>query len=154
MKTSFLNFFLVVTVLSGLVLRVQAQDDVQKNNAENDIQAARALFQKVTVYFETAVSEPGDAANDSIKGFLKGLHNAKALNFIVSGYCDPSGPAGFNQWLSEQRALNVKKILVEKGIPATKITVEAYGESKSACVSPASYHLWRKVEIRPVKLQD
>ncbi|MCF8360751.1 MAG: OmpA family protein [Prolixibacteraceae bacterium] len=154
MKTSFLNFFFVVTVLSGFVLSVQAQDDVQKSNDENDIQAAKALFQKTTVYFETAVSEPGSAAKDSINSFLKGLHNAKALNFVVSGYCDPAGPAGFNLWLSEQRAQNVKAFLVEKGIPVTKITVNAFGESKSASVAPSDYHLWRKVEIRPVKLQN
>lgn len=58
---------------------------------------------------------------------------AKALNLeviIAVGHADWTGPAAYNQKLSERRAEAVKAYLVSKGIPAGKVYTEGKGESQ------------------------
>jgi OmpA-OmpF porin, OOP family len=58
---------------------------------------------------------------------------AKAMNLeviIAVGHADWTGPAAYNQKLSERRAEAVKAYLVSKGIPAAKIFTEGKGETQ------------------------
>ena len=49
---------------------------------------------------------------------------------IVEGYADKgTGKAASNMKFSQQRAENVAKVLQEKGIPSSDITVKAYGDT-------------------------
>jgi outer membrane protein OmpA-like peptidoglycan-associated protein len=57
------------------------------------------------------------------------LNGAAYSNVSVAGHADRIGTEAYNQKLSERRASSVKAYLVRKGIPASKITVESYGES-------------------------
>lgn len=47
----------------------------------------------------------------------------------VAGYTDDTGPADYNQALSERRAEAVKAQLVELGVDASVITTRGYGQS-------------------------
>jgi outer membrane protein OmpA-like peptidoglycan-associated protein len=49
---------------------------------------------------------------------------------VIAGHADRSGPEAYNQVLSERRARNVAQALGERGIPASTMGVEAYGESQ------------------------
>lgn len=49
---------------------------------------------------------------------------------ILEGYTDAKGDASYNQKLSDKRAKAVAKALANLGISETKITTEAYGDSK------------------------
>ncbi len=46
---------------------------------------------------------------------------------MATGYTDETGPADFNQALSERRAAAVKNIMVREGVPADKIQTEGKG---------------------------
>jgi OOP family OmpA-OmpF porin len=48
----------------------------------------------------------------------------------ISGHTCSVGTEEYNQRLSERRAAAVKAYLVQKGIPASKITARGYGESQ------------------------
>ena len=48
------------------------------------------------------------------------------------GYADRRGIAADNKRLAEQRAREVAKGLIEEGVPAAAITVNAWGETISA----------------------
>ena len=48
----------------------------------------------------------------------------KMLNELVARYTDVTGPASFNQTLSERRAAAVKSYMVAQGVPADKIQTE------------------------------
>ncbi|MFM4848177.1 OmpA family protein [Aeromonas rivipollensis] len=49
---------------------------------------------------------------------------------LLVGHSDATGPAEFNQKLSEQRARAVGKVLVKAGIPATSIYYQGAGSSR------------------------
>ncbi len=49
---------------------------------------------------------------------------------VLEGHTDSKGSDAYNQKLSDKRAKAVAKALADLGIPASKITTEAYGESR------------------------
>lgn len=49
---------------------------------------------------------------------------------VLEGHTDSIGSVSYNQDLSERRADNVRRYLVDHGIPATKIRSVGYGESQ------------------------
>ena len=49
---------------------------------------------------------------------------------VVTGYTDRLGNVGYNQKLSEKRAVTVANLLVAAGIPAERIRVEAKGKTE------------------------
>ena len=52
------------------------------------------------------------------------------LNFSVEGHTDSDGDEAHNQKLSEERAATVKNTLVERGIEASRLSTNGFGESK------------------------
>jgi outer membrane protein OmpA-like peptidoglycan-associated protein len=48
----------------------------------------------------------------------------------IEGHTDSTGDAGFNQALSERRAMAVKTVLLSRGVQESQITVVGLGESK------------------------
>ncbi len=58
------------------------------------------------------------------------IGNDKGINLLIIGHTCDIGSYEFNQKLSEKRAGNVKEYLIGRGIPAEKISTEAYGETK------------------------
>lgn len=70
----------------------------------------------------------------------------------VAGHTDGVGPDGFNQRLSEQRAESVKQFLVERGVPAERISVIGYGESQPRTSNDTveDRRLNRRVEVKIV----
>ena len=58
------------------------------------------------------------------------IGNDKGINLLIIGHTCSLGTHEFNQKLSEKRAENVKEYLIGRGIPAERISIEAYGETK------------------------
>ena len=52
------------------------------------------------------------------------------VNVEVAGHTDSMGSDKYNMGLSLRRAEAVRNYLVDKGIPAERLTVKAYGESQ------------------------
>ena len=48
----------------------------------------------------------------------------------IEGHCDQRGSTEYNLSLGERRALAVKKMMVEKGISATRLSTVSYGKEK------------------------
>jgi len=67
----------------------------------------------------------------------------------LTGHADPRGSKAFNQRLSEKRAEAVRARLVELGVPAERISVQAFGaaQQKRAKRSEDAWWLSRRVEI-------
>ncbi|MBZ5571789.1 MAG: OmpA family protein [Acidobacteriia bacterium] len=63
---------------------------------------------------------------DGFKGYLATQSDAR---LVLSGHADQRGPEGYNQALSERRAVLAKRFLVEQGVPEANIETRAYGKA-------------------------
>ncbi len=68
----------------------------------------------------------------------------------VIGHTDSQGSDAFNQKLSEKRAMEVKQLLVDRGVDANRITVEGRGETQpiASNETAAGRAENRRVEVR------
>ncbi len=58
------------------------------------------------------------------------LQDEGEVAIVAEGHTDATGPEAYNQTLSVRRANAVRDYLVEGGVPASRISVEGFGETK------------------------
>ncbi len=72
------------------------------------------------------------------------------ISLKVQGHTDSRGTEKYNEELSRKRAASVREYLVSKGVPASMLNVEAYGERYPAipdAVSESEHQRNRRVEF-------
>ena len=85
----------------------------------------------VNVYFDFNSSTPTTESAAGINFLHKYLTANPSATTDVIGYADEIGSSDYNQSLSQKRAENVKQILVDAGISASRMTIKANGEDSS-----------------------
>ena len=95
-------------------------------------EAAFVAGYKDVAYFETAKDMPifGQLNEDSWTNLKNIMDKNPEVKVTITGHTDNVGNAASNMRLSQNRANNIKKMLVEKGIPANRITTIGKGESQ------------------------
>lgn len=72
--------------------------------------------------------------NNKSKGILDSLavilNEIPELKLKVTSHTDSRGATTYNDWLSERRVNNTKDYLIAKGVNASKLTTESFGESQ------------------------
>jgi OOP family OmpA-OmpF porin len=66
----------------------------------------------------------------TINEIVKLMNDHPDLKFRIEGHTDSDGEDGYNQKLSEERAVSVKSLFVDSGIDASRFETKGYGESK------------------------
>ncbi len=76
----------------------------------------------------------------------------KNVTFSISGYTDDVGPEEYNLKLSERRANEARKYLIERGVETDRIFAKGYGEinPKYSNYTSQGKQLNRRVEIKSV----
>ncbi|WP_039988412.1 OmpA family protein [Vibrio owensii] len=69
-----------------------------------------------------------DSVSERLDNFVNFLNEYPQAQVEVTGYTDSSGPAAYNQKLSERRAQSVADYLIAAGIDADRFTVKGMGE--------------------------
>lgn len=103
-------------------------------------------------------TDPVNFAFNSAEVLPPATHLAQVASWVrsnpnnavtLTGYADPRGAKAFNQKLSERRADAVRARLVDLGVPAERIMVQAFGaaQQKKAKRSEDAWWLSRRVEI-------
>lgn len=106
------------------------------NNTATAAASENAILQLINegyiaAYFETAKSTPNTASASSIGFILNYLKNNPDKNVEIAGYADEIGGTAANDKLANDRAVNVKSILVKAGISESRITILSRGEDDS-----------------------
>jgi outer membrane protein OmpA-like peptidoglycan-associated protein len=91
----------------------------------------------------------GDAAKASLDELAERVLADPRLRVRVAGHADASGNGPSNLELSRQRADTVVDYLVAAGVPAERVTAEAYGDARPVAgnLTPRGRSLNRRVEV-------
>lgn len=102
------------------------------------------------VYFGLGEVEPDAEARAEIENAIRYLQNSRLPRVIVTGHADSVGSREVNARIALQRARAVADLLIELGVPASMIEIEAYGEDRPQVAGPVDgpQPENRRVEIR------
>lgn len=123
---------MVMTVISG---REYAEKD-GSHTRKMELEPVRLVFQKN----EYELSYQQKVLLNQVK---EGLLKNRDYRVLITGYADKSGDRDFNNWISRQRALEVKKYLAGSGIDNERLVVNYFGETRSTAPNPDD----RRVEV-------
>lgn len=85
----------------------------------------------VNVYFDFNKDVPNASSVAGVNFLMKYLKENPSASADVIGYADEIGNTDYNKDLSRRRAENVKKILVDSGISASRLNIVGNGEDTS-----------------------
>lgn len=92
---------------------------------------------KGDVFFDLNSSVPKPGAQKELERVATVLNQYPQTMITIEGHTDQSGPADYNQRLSEARAESVRSILVQKGVDPARLRTIGYGETQPISSSPA-----------------
>ncbi len=123
----------------------------QTNQALADAEIHTTVFEPMDLYFPSGsadyikTTENGKFLVEA-KKFLAENKNEKLL---LTGYADNVGPENSNLILSQQRAANALRTFKKEGIPASRLTTDAKGESepKTTNDTPEGRRANRRVSV-------
>ncbi len=89
------------------------------------------------------------ASKDNLRNMAGTLRDYEKTNILVVGHTDSTGPAGYNQKLSEDRAQSVEQYLALQGVRGARITIVGKGETEPVADNATSRgrQLNRRVEV-------
>lgn len=132
----------------------QAQRRAAKLRAElRELRAERTnrgiVMTLSDVLFDKAKAELKPGGLPPLDKLADFLHEHAGRRVRIEGYTDSRGSAGYNQDLSERRALTVKSALIGRGIDPDRITAVGLGENypKADNETAAGRRQNRRVEI-------
>ncbi|MEZ5597507.1 MAG: OmpA family protein [Pseudomonadales bacterium] len=107
-----------------------------------------ANLQDSSSFFRSGGKELVGESLATLKGVAQWLAGCEA-SFEVAGYTDSSGKAGYNKYLSRERAKAVRDALVAAGVDAARITSAGYGEADPVAsnATPQGRQQNRRIEI-------
>ena len=82
------------------------------------------------VFFAFNSSEISDEANDNLLGQSLYMKNHEDVKIQIAGNCDERGSTEYNLALGARRANAAKRVLVEDGIDASRISTISYGKER------------------------
>lgn len=115
---------------------LKAQIEELKNAKPDTVTVSKAgdLVSPATLYYEIGSTKLSEREEAHLEFYVKNiLEQAPDKVFVLTGSADKgTGTAARNQYLSEQRVNNVKKVLVEKyGISEEHLVVKAEGATNN-----------------------
>ncbi len=134
-------------------LRTQLADVDLQNTQLQRLAADSLEFQ---VLFRTGHSTLDVAGEERIARVARFLVRQPSLQIRLSGFADPRGDDAYNDELTGQRVANIADLLESNGLPASRITTTAYGDSQSVAADGDydAYALERRVNIELVPPLD
>src|SRR5690606_9215923 len=111
----------------------QRTNEIKKEVSESNSNDLAGLINNgyVNVYFDFNSDKPNAQSVSGMNFLIKYLKQNPSVSADVVGYADEIGNSDYNTQLSQRRAENVKKILVDAGIDAGRLNIIGNGEDTS-----------------------
>ena len=125
-----------VRSLEGAVADAKSRADAAMTKAEGvDTRLTRLWSNRynqktadtLEVYFGFDKAELTDGAQTALAGVVKELQGNPTLIVELGGFTDPKGTVDYNYGLSQRRVEAVRRFLVEKGIPLSRVHAVGLG---------------------------
>lgn len=130
--------------LSGLEMEVQDVKEGASRPPDNPLANLSDLTgRNITIRFGRNAVHLDPEYRVLLNEVFEQLARAPGERVLITGYTDRSGDPAVNLRLSEQRAKAVRDYLLTRGIPAERLLVNYYGDSRSIGRDPGE----RRVEI-------
>lgn len=123
-----------INVLPGAVVTTDGTKDGLKNVKSEFKDAVETkegikFTLSADLLFPTNSSYLTDKAKIELEKLAKVLKQQHTKKVRIDGYTDATGTENYNVWLSEKRAVSVKKYLEDSGIAASRMATKGYGPS-------------------------
>jgi outer membrane protein OmpA-like peptidoglycan-associated protein len=102
---------------------------------------------KLKVQFKTAKADILPEYEDELNELVVFMNKNTEIRILIEGHTAPIGNAQKNQELSHQRATEVKKYLIQKGISQNRIQTIGYGGTRPISTSREQMKENRRVEV-------
>jgi outer membrane protein OmpA-like peptidoglycan-associated protein len=106
-----------------------------------------ALAKQSTTFYPFNVAELSASNKENLEALVSYMKSNRKSKVTIYGNADRLGSESYNLTLSANRAKNVKTYLVSQGIPASRVKVVAYGETKAKGETDEERALNRCVEF-------
>lgn len=111
-----------------------------------------------SIRFKTGSAELTEDSNlEALKDYADAVRSSNEnLNILVEGHTDSTGPAEYNQQLSEQRAMTIKQVFMQEfNVPRNKVEARGLGEQTPIATNETAEGRAqnRRVEIKIRKAQ-
>lgn len=126
----------------------ELQADLQDAKVERVGEGIKITFNS-GILFDINSNKLGDVAKDNIGKLAVVLKKYEDTDVLIEGHTDSTGPAEFNQTLSENRAASVSHFLSLNAVNSARLTTVGYGPNQPLVDNdtPANRSLNRRVEI-------
>lgn len=110
---------------------------------------AKRSLPELTIFFDQDSNELLQSEIAKLDKIVETLLSQPELKVILNGYTDSSGPAEYNQMISESRASAIKMYFAGKEVNPARITVVGHGSQNFAAsnASEEGRRMNRRVEI-------
>ena len=120
----------IITVSENIDLKgIKKYDEIERNLYLTPIQVGQTVHLN-NLFFVTGKSEIRSWSRPELNRLINILKENKTIKIEISGHTDNTGSNKINNKLSLERAVAVKKYLVEQGVSADRLTAKGYGETK------------------------
>jgi OOP family OmpA-OmpF porin len=122
---------------NGVPDELESYIDAKNNEVKNSVSSTGTDIVSlinggyVNVYFDFNQDMPNEQSVSGINFLIKYLKDNPSASADVIGYADEIGDTAYNKDLSQRRAQNVKQILVDSGIDASRMNIVGNGEDTS-----------------------
>lgn len=150
---------LVLQMRTGEAAQAQMESEQARMEAERLREQMAALRAENTdrgmvltlgdVLFDLNQADLKSSAERTIQQLASFMNEYPDRRVRIEGYTDSTGDEGYNQGLSERRAMSVKAALTNNGISSNRIDVTGYGEAypKASNDTSSGRQQNRRVEI-------
>ena len=109
-------------------------------------------FLAVNIYFDINSDAIKAISFPTIDKIISLMKKTPTITYIIEGHTDNINTDKYNLALSQRRASNLKKYMVQQGINSKRLQTKGYGESrpKFSNENPGTRQLNRRVEIKPL----
>ena len=134
--------------LMGLELEVHdANANADRGSDNPSANLSDLVGRNIAVRFGRNSTQLENESRVLLNEVFEQLARAPEQRVLITGYTDRSGDTDLNMHLSEQRAKAVRHYLLQRGIPADRLLVNYYGDSRSTGRNPDE----RRVEVEWIR---